>query len=37
MVGAEGVSTVPGERFTEGEPPDLADPRHPQARKGEDR
>lgn len=37
MVGAKGVQTAPGERFTEGEPPDLADPRHPQARKGEER
>ena len=36
MVGAE-VPTPGGERFTEGEPPNLADPRHPQARKGEDR
>jgi len=37
MVKAETVATVPGERFTEGEPPNLADPRHPQARSGEDR
>jgi TRAP-type mannitol/chloroaromatic compound transport system permease small subunit len=37
MVHAEDVVTRPGERFTEGEPPNLADPVHPQGRKGEDR
>jgi TRAP-type mannitol/chloroaromatic compound transport system permease small subunit len=34
---AEDVPTRPGERFTEGEPPNLADPSRPQARRGEDR
>ena len=37
MVHAEDVPTRPGERFTEGEPPNLADPSRPQARRGEDR
>jgi len=37
MVHAENVPTRAGERFTEGEPANLADPSHPQARKGEDR
>lgn len=36
-VNAEDVPTRAGERFTEGEPPNLADPSHPQARQGEDR
>ncbi|MBL8539714.1 MAG: TRAP transporter small permease subunit [Betaproteobacteria bacterium] len=37
MVQAEDVPTRAGERYTEGEPPNLADPTRPHARRGEDR
>ncbi len=36
MVHAEDVPTRRGERYTEGEPPNLADPSRPQGRRGED-
>jgi TRAP-type mannitol/chloroaromatic compound transport system permease small subunit len=37
MVHAEDVVTRPGERFTEGEPRNLADPSRPEGREGENR
>ena len=37
MVHAEDVPTRPGERYTEGEPANLADPSRPQGRRGENR